>query len=312
MDRRDIFGAIVALWAAGFPLAVPGQPRKAAKVFRIGIATDFDSPEMRRRFYGSPAEEVARKVLALAPDVVVVATTGYTIALHRLTKTIPIVMWASGYPVEAGVAVSLARPGKNVTGNSLYAGTRVWGKLVELLREASPGAKQVGVLWGYVAPFHPAEEVEPCYREIREAGRALRLEIDIAEIARTEQVQPALAAFEAKKVDALLMTSGPALWFTRQAILKYASGRRMPTIADFAQPPDSVAERPLLSYAPSWDDLLRQTASYVDRILRGAKPGDLPIQQPARFELEVNLRTAKVLGLKIPLSILLRASRVNE
>lgn len=335
MNRRESVRAMLSLGVAAWPLGALAQSGKDGKVWRIGIATDFDSPEMRRRFigflrelgwvegrncrvvdtglaYGSPAGQVARSVVALKPDVIVVVSTAYTLAVHRLDQTTPIVMWASGYPVEAGLADSLARPGRNVTGNSLYAGARVWGKLVELLNDARPGAKRIGVLWGYVPPLHPIEEVEPCYRELRDAGRALRLAVEIKEVGTSGQVPSALEALGAKRIDALVVTSGPGLWSTRPMILQHAVDRRLPTIADFAQPPDNVAARPLLTYSPSWDQLLRKTASYVARILHGSRPAEMPIELPEKFELEVNLKAARAIGLELPRSILLRADRVIE
>lgn len=106
----------------------------------------------------------------------------YAIAAQRLSSTIPIVMWASGYPVEAGVAKSLARPGRNVTGNSIYAGPGVWGKLLQLLRDVKPAVKRIGVLWDYVPPLNPREGVEPCYLELRDAARSLGLTVSIVEI----------------------------------------------------------------------------------------------------------------------------------
>ena len=332
MNRR-IFVALI-----GGALAVAlarAQPKKAGALRRIVIATDLESVVHRKALvetlrvsgwiegrdfvfvdsgfmYGHPFDEVARRVLDLKPDVILSVNTAYTLALHRQTKTIPIVMWASGYPVEVGLAESLARPGKNVTGLSLYAGTGVWGKLVELLREAKPGAKSVVVLWGYVPPAHPIEEIEPCYREFREAERALGIGVRIVDVARADQVGAALKAIDTLRPDGLVVTSGPGLWSTRPQVLEYATKRRLPTIADFPQPPENTHARPLLVYAPAWGELFPQAATYIGRILGGMKPGDLPIQQPARFELEINMKAASAIGLKLPQSLLLRADRVIE
>ena len=183
--------------------------------------------------------------------------------------------FSSGYPVEAGLAQSLARPGRNVTGNSIYAGTGVFGKLLELLREAKPGTNRIGVLWGYVPPAFPQEEIKPVYDVIQRSARALGMKVHIVEVPRLEHIAGALAAVEADQSEGLLITGSFA----------------------------SAAPRA---------ELARQTANYVDRILKGASPGEIPIQYPAKFELVINLRTAKAMGLTIPRSLLLRADQIVD
>lgn len=332
MDRRRFVAMIGGALAAALARA---QPKRAGAPRRVVIAVDLESAVNRAMLveslraagwaegrdyvlvdtgfmYGHPFDEVARRVLDLRPDLILSVNTAYTLAIHRQTKTIPIVMWASGYPVEVGLAESLARPGKNVTGLSLYAGTRIWGKLVEMLREAKPGTKSVAVLWGYVPPAHPIEEIEPCYREFREAERTLKIAVRIVEVARADQVASALKTIDAIRPDGLVVTSGPGLWSTRSQVLDYAVKKRLPTIADFAQPPDNYNIRPLLTYAPAWSELFPQVATYISKIFEGAKPGDLPIQQPARFELQVNMKAASAIGIKLPQALLLRADRVIE
>jgi putative ABC transport system substrate-binding protein len=321
-------GALVAALARA-------QPKKAGEPRRIVIATDLESATHRKTIvdtlrvagfvegrdyllvdtgfrYGHPFDEVTRRVLELNPDIILSANSAYTLALHRRTKTIPIVMWTSGYPVEVGLAESLARPGKNITGLSLYAGTGVWGKLVELLREANPGTRNVVVLWSYVPPAHPIEEIEPCYREFRDAERTLGIGVRIVEVARMDQVASILKSVDAMRPDGLVVTSGPGLWATRPQVLGYALQKRLPTIADFAQPPENKDARPLLVFAPPWAQIFPHAATYIGKILGGAKPGDLPIQRPARFELEVNMKAANAIGSKLPQSLLLRADRVIE
>jgi putative ABC transport system substrate-binding protein len=232
--------------------------------------------------------------------------------MQRVTSTVPIVMWTSGYPVEAGVAVSLARPGKNVTGMTIYAGTGIWGKLLELLRESKPTIKRVGVAWGYVPPTFPREEIEPCYRELRQAAQALNVALLIQEIAKPDGVQAGLASIDAARPDALLVTAGPGFYTERHRVIQFAVSKRIPTAADWQWPP-SEEKQPMLVYAPSFSAAMRQAASYVVRILDGkARPGDLPIQQPSKFELIVDLKTAKAIGLTIPQSLRLRADRVIE
>ena len=140
------------------------------------VGRDFVPIESGLQF-GEQMDTAAKRVVSANPDLIYTVNTAYVLAARRLTTTIPIVMWASGFPVEAGIADSLARPGKNVTGNSLYAGTEVFGKLLELLRDANPGVRRIGVLWSYLPPLHPPEEIEPCYREIRRAAQGDRMTV---------------------------------------------------------------------------------------------------------------------------------------
>lgn len=259
--------------------------------------------------YGHDIERSVKRVVDDKPDLIFAANTGYVVVAHRLTTTIPIVMWSSGYPVEAGLAQSLARPGKNVTGLSQYAGTQIFGKLVQLLREAKPGIQRIGVLWSYVPPFHPREEIEPAYRELHGAARALGMEVRILEIDKPEKTQSALATVITERMEALFLTAGPPLNPHRQEVMNFAVEKRLPTISDFTW--IGIEPQPLIRYSPSPVALIRQAASYIVRILRdGAKPGDLPIQQPARFELVINLKTAKAIGLSIPQELLSRADEV--
>jgi putative ABC transport system substrate-binding protein len=334
MRRRDAFIALLALVAVAEPMAAIAQPRAGAPK-RIGLVPDFSVPlwqpfrslfveSMQARGWvegrdyvivqsgiapGPQIEEAAQRIVAEKPDLIFTASTAYAVALHRVTKTIPIVMFGSGFPVEAGVAHSLARPGKNVTGLSIYAGTEVFGKLLQLVRELRPEIRRFGVLWSYVPPAFPREEIEPCYRELRRAAASLGLIISIAEIDAPERLPAALAQLTADKVEALFVTAGPPLWPIAARVTEYAVARRLPTIADFAWTRDFV---PLIVYAPSNRDLISRAASQVDRILKGAKPGDLPIEQPAKFEMVINLKTANALGLKVPQGMLLRADRVIE
>lgn len=261
-------------------------------------------------YYGTDTDRAVRLAVDARPDLIYAGNLGYIVAAHRLTKTIPIVMWVSGFPVEGGVADSLAKPGGNVTGVTLYAGAQVFGKLVQLLLEAKPGLRRVAALHSYVPPFHPAVEARLIGAEMREAGGKLGTDLRIFEIARPEQVDEALAAAAADRAEALLLTSGVSMRSHRAEILRFAVDRRLPTISDADWDPPDIA---LLSYGADFAELIRQSASYVDRILwRGAKPADLPIQLPARFEMVVNPRMARSIGLQLPHSILLRADRTTE
>lgn len=266
-----------------------------------------------RATYGDlPTVAGAQQLLEQKVDLVMVASTAHAVAAHRATPRVPIVMWASGYPVEAGLAAGLARPGKNVTGMTVYAGTGIWGKLIELLRASKPGIKRIGVAWGYVPPAFPREEIEPCYRELRQAASTLGLALHIEEIAKPDAVPAGLAAIEAAGSEALIIAAGPGFYAERHRVMRFAMAKRLPTMADYRWP-DDVAPRPLLTYGVLFPALMRQAAAYVERILQGgAKPGALPIQQPTTFEFVVNLRTAKAIGITIPQSMLIRADEVIQ
>ena len=255
--------------------------------------------------------EAAERVVANKPDLVLTFVTSNALVLHRATPTIPIVMISSGYPVEAGIAYSLARPGKNVTGNSFYAGTEIWGKLLQLLREVKPNTKRISVLWTYVPPLFPREEIDAAYAELRNAESSLGLTVHIVEAASSDKVAVALTEIDTERPDALLITSGLA-FSERPTVMRFAVKRRLPTITDGVWGAEVQPYHPLLGYGALWSDLTRTAVNYVDMILKGAKPGDLPIQQPARLELAVNLKTASAIGLTVPPSLLTRADRVIE
>jgi putative ABC transport system substrate-binding protein len=257
----------------------------------------------------SPLDEAAQRVVASKPDLVCTLSTAYALAMQRATGSIPIVMLTSGYPVEAGAADSLARPGRNVTGNSIYAEMSVWGKMLQLLREAKPDIKRVGVLFTYVVPAFPKEEIEPGYAELNSAARSLNLELRIVEVANSDRVQAALAEIAGWNPEGLLLTS--QFPKAMSAATQFAVDKGLPTIADFdwtrLAPP-----HPLLCYGPIYRELLQSAVASVDKILRGSSPGDLPIQRPRRFELIVSLKTAKAIGLDLPPVLLAQADRVIE
>lgn len=333
MRRRDALKAACGLAAAVLALLAQAQP--AAKPRRIGfsvgvahiargwfvsamkglgwtegrdfvlIVVDWDAPETR----SDPDGAVAR-LLAAKPDLIFTQGTSRALAVHRLTSTIPIVMWTSGYPVEAGVARSLAKPGMNVTGNTIYAGTAIWGKLVELLREVRP-VRRIGVLWGYAPPAFLRKEIELPQQEIRAAAQSFGLSARIAEYSTPDEGPQALGRLVADNVDALIIAGRGSLGPHVDRVMQVAERNRLLTMADSLWP---LADRhnPLLAYGASWEVLMAQAVNYVDRVLRGANPGDLPIQRPSKVELVVNLRTARLLGVTMPQSVLLRADRVIE
>lgn len=336
MKRRDSIFTLLAIGAALGARAVRVQAQLAGRPYRIALLPDFppnwngllklfvetlrESGRIEGRdfvlyrsgiIYGQDIDRAVAQVVGEKPDLIFAVNTGYVVAAHRLTKTIPIVMWASGLPVEAGVADSLARPGRNVTGMAGYADTRLVGKHLELLREAKSAVKRVGVLWDYVPPFHPRAEIDEAHRQYRSAARALNLEVRIYEIASPDQVDATLGKVEVDRMDALVITTGAPLFPHRKRVMEFTVGRRLPTLSDYHWP--GVEPQPLLRYAPSNSVLIRQATAYVDRILwGGAKPGDLPIQTPVRFQPVVNLRAARAIGLALPQSLLDRAETIGE
>lgn len=336
MNRRDTVRFLFALGATGGPLRALAQAQAPRKPYRIALLSDFrpgqehllrllsDTLRASGRiegrdfvfyrsglFYGQDIERSVRLVVDEKPDLIFTSNLGYAVAAHKLTKTIPIVMWISGFPVEGGVATSLARPGKNVTGLTIYAGAGVFGKLVQLLREAKPGVKRIGALCTYLPPFNPPEEAELIMQEIRDAGRSLGVDVRILQVAKSEQLTDALATVAAEHMEALLLTSGVSTGLRRQEILQFALERRLPTITDIRWVGHEL--QPLMSYGAITSLLIPQASAYVDRILwGGAKPGDLPIQLPSKFELVVNQKTARAIGISIPQSILVQADEVIE
>ena len=334
MKRRKTIAALLALGASAAVPARLARGQRSPAAFRIGflfpsnpamrgvfVATMKDHGWVERRDFvivqpeiareASDPEAQARRMLAEKPDLIITLGTARALAAHRLTSTIPIVMWTSGYPVEAGLANSLARPGKNVTGNTIYAGAAVWGKMVGLLRETKPDIKRVAALWGYSPPRFLRAEIDPAQEEIRQAARVLGLSAHITEYSRPEQLSGAVERIGNERSDALIIAGRASLGDARGRVLRFAAERRMPTIVD-SRWPASDDPYPLLAYGASFELPMAQTMFYVDRILKGARAADLPIQQPSKIELVVNLKTAKALGIKIPPSILLRAEWVIE
>lgn len=260
--------------------------------------------------FGEQHEEATRQVVSARPDIILTFGSHYGLAVQRLTSAIPTVLWAIGYPVEAGLADSLSRPGRNFTGNALYAGTEIWSKLLELVHETRPGARRVGALMAYVPPHHRPAEAAIVFDDLRRAARARGLQIHFSSLADAQDVDGALADLDAFAPDLLVLTTGLGLWPVRQRVLGFAGSQGWATVADAHWDP-ADALQPLLTYAPSAQPLIHTAFEYVVRILRdAAKPSELPIQQPAKFDLAVNLRTAKALGLEVPSRLLLQADRV--
>jgi putative ABC transport system substrate-binding protein len=221
-------------------------------------------------------------------------------------------MLASGYPVQSGLAASLARPGGNVTGLTVYAGTEVFAKGVTLAKELVPSLRELGVLWAYAPPAFPEVETEICRKEMEEAADGLKVRVHFWINRNAGELDANLAAAARVPLQALFMTSGGPQ-STREGIAKVAQfceKRRLPAVADVASIIFNTAG--IAAHSPDFAELGVRGAAFVDRILRGAKPGELPIEHPTRFHLHVNSRRAKLIGMTVPKSILVRADRIIE
>ena len=247
-------------------------------------------------------EEIATEFVRLKVNVIVTYGTPSVAAAKKVTTAVPIVFAAAGDPVGTGLVVSLARPGGNITGLSIQQ-TDLAGKRLEILREAFPGLRTLGI----VANSGSASAVMEM-RETEAAASKYGLDVVKSEIRSLDDLEAAIEAFKGR-AEALYFCPDPLLTTNRRRIATLALGARMPTMFTFRE---YVEAGGLMSYGPNFPDLFRRAAEYVDKILRGAKPSDLPVEQPTKFDLVVNLTTAKVLGLKISEAFLLRANEVIE
>jgi ABC-type uncharacterized transport system substrate-binding protein len=292
-------------------LLVPGTPSSHGQWFaslvqrlhELGwiedrtVTIEYRWAEGRSERYAEIADEFAR----LKVDVIV--TTGPAAPqAKKATSVIPIVLALSGDPVGAGLVASLARPGGNVTGLSMQLPDTV-GKRLELLREVIPNFRRLAIMVniGFPDAVLVADAAQT-------AARSIGLEAATLQIRRAEDIVPALESLD--HADALYVTADALLNANRIRINTLALGARLPTMYDFRE--HVVEAGGLMSYGPNFASMFRRAAEYVDKILRGAKPADLPIEQPTKFDLVINLTTAKALGLKIPEAFLLRADEVIE
>jgi putative ABC transport system substrate-binding protein len=326
MIRRRDFITLLGGAAAAWPMAARAQQagklptigflgadpsieskRVAAFVQRLrelgwidgrNLAIEYRWAEGRNERYAENAAELVR----LKVDVIVTVATVPTLAAKQATAVIPIVFAASGDPVGTGLVASLARPGGNVTGLSTQTAETA-GKRLELLREIVPGLGRLAIMGNVGNPISVLE-----LGEVQAAARALGLEVITSELRRAEDISPAFDALKGR-ADALYVCTDPLVNTHRIRVNTLALAARLPTMHFFRE---YVEAGGLMSYGPNLPDLLRRAADYVDKILRGAKPGDIPVEQPTKFDLIINLTTAKALGLTIPEPFLLRADEVIE
>jgi putative tryptophan/tyrosine transport system substrate-binding protein len=243
------------------------------------------------------------ELLAVPVDVVVTAGTPATLAVKKATSTMPLVMIAVGDPGGTGVVPSLARPGGNVTGLSSIA-PDLEGKRLELLREVIPKLSHVALFLNPLNPFHTAS-----MRQAFAAAQALGIKLQPLEVRTSGELDGAFAAIVREKPDALLILADRVFLHDRKRIMDFATEHRLPSVNAYRE---LVEAGGLMSYGPSYEDMHRRAADFVDKILKGAKPGDLPVEQPTKFTLILNLKAARALGIDVPPMLLARADEVIE
>jgi len=330
VNRRDTVLALLALGAAGAPIASLAQQKDRTR--RVGIVWGGSKLTVHRyeeaflagmtqhgyqigrnlmvhsRYAeGNPARYPALvdEVLALRPDVLIGANTGVATDMKRKTTTIPIVLATSGDPVGDGLVQSLARPGGNVTGVSLQLG-ELGAKHIELMAEVLPRMRSVALLADPSAARPQNEEYE---RLARDTTAARGLALQVHPVAGPDEIRRAFGLMETHRADALLVGLSPRFNAMRREIGRSAANLRLPSIGFVEEYPQDGG---LMSYGPSFVEATRRTAYFVDRILKGAKPDELPIERPTKFLLVLNATVAKALGVEFPGSIQLRADRVIE
>ena len=258
-----------------------------------------------RWFGGEPAlaRAMAKDLVALQPDMIVAGTTPGLAAVAQETQTIPIVFVAVSDPVGQGFVASLARPGGNATGFTFFEFSAV-GKVLEALKQIAPGISRVGL------PFNPETRSNISFLPVIEAvAPLLAMEFIKAPVRNAGEIEAAIAEIARKPGGGLMFLPDPFTIFHRELIVGLAARHRLPA-AYVVRP--FVTAGGLMSYGVDLTDLYRRAADYVDRVLKGAKPADLPVQQPTKFELVINLKTAKALGLDVPPTLLARADEVIE
>ena len=329
MRRREFITLFSG--AAAFPLAARAQ--QSGGMRRVGVLSAGGTAEQHARnprfraFYEGMRElswaegvnltyvrrytegwserlpPLAQELVGLKPDVIVTASAPPALALKAATRTVPIVMLDPGDPVACGLVASLNQPGGNVTGVSSMA-PALAGKRVEILRNAAHSATRVAMLFDIAIP-----PLEVALKEMTDAAARLGVELLSAPVAGPEGFDQTFAAIQQERANGLIVIASPLVHSHQDMIVGFAAERRLPTL--YANR-EFVEGGGLLSYGPNYPGMFRRGAFYVDRILKGAKPSDLPVEQPTKFELVINLKTAKALGLTISPELLARADDVIE
>jgi putative ABC transport system substrate-binding protein len=243
------------------------------------------------------------ELIAAKVDVIVTAGTPAALAVKKATSTVPLVMVAVGDPVGTGLVPSLARPDGNLTGLSSVA-PDLEGKRLELLREIVPSVSRIAVFLNSVNPFHATS-----MRQAQTAGKTLGIKVQQYDIRKSEDLDGAFAAIRKERPDALLILADRVFLHNRERIVDFTGEQHLPNVNAYKE---LVEAGGLISYGPSYEDMHKRAAIYVNKILKGAKPGNLPIEQPTKFTLVVNLKAAKALGISMPPAVLSRADEVIE
>jgi putative ABC transport system substrate-binding protein len=290
-DEND---PVVKTWVSAFTQALAGLGWTDGRNMRMDARWGADTNRIRA---------LAKELVGLHPDIILTSGTLATAAVQRETRMIPIVFAGVGEPVASGIVARLNQPGGNITGFGLYEAT-LGGKWLELLSEIAPGLKRVAIM------FNPDTPSASAYMpSLETAARALKVAPITAPVHSDVEIETAIIALGREPRGGLVVVSDPFMAVHRAPIISAAARNNVPAVyyqSYFAK------DGGLLSYGVDTVDTFRRAASYVDRILRGEKPGDLPVQFPTKFEMAVNLKTAKALGLAVPPSILLRADEVIE
>jgi putative ABC transport system substrate-binding protein len=325
MDRRAFIRSVVSGLIAA-PLAARAQ--QAGKVHRIGFLGN-STPAHEANLVGPFREglrelgyvegrnilieyrwaegkyerfpALIRELIALKVDVIVTAGTPASLAVKKATTSIPLVMVAVGDPVGTGIVASLAQPGGNITGLTSLS-PNLEGKRLELLREVAPGVSHIAVLWNSASPSQVIQE-----KEVQAAAQVLRMKVFSLGVQSPEEIENAFAAILRERPGALLVLADRLFLHHRARIMDFAAKHGLPGVHAYRELVESGG---LMSYGPSYASMHRRAAYYVDEILKGAKPAVLPVEQPSKFELVINLKAAKALGLTIPQTLLLRADEV--
>jgi putative ABC transport system substrate-binding protein len=331
MNRRDSVAAValVAFGVAATPLAAHAQ--QAGKVYRIGYLStptresvengvqaflrklrelgwiEGQNVIIEYRWAEGDVERLpglAAELVRSNMDVIVAPAGSAALAAKGATSSIPIVMIFPSDPVEIGLVASLRRPGGNITGTTFTTGPEIFGKQLQILKEALPRASRVAIL------SNPADRSFALQMsEVETAARALRIRPYHVEARGPDDFERAFATMARERVDALLVHATSTFLAHRSRLAELAVNGRLPTMYSFRE---NVEAGGLMAYAVNMADFVGRSAVYVDKILKGAKPADLPVEQPTKFELVINLKTAKAIGLTIPQSLLLRADKVIE
>ena len=322
IDRRTFLASTGAVLLAA-PIAAEAQKGKVWRIGLISVARRIGEEAFferlrslgyvegqnlvtERRYSEGRAErfpEFAAELVRLKVDIIMVSTTPAALAVKSATKTIPIVFPTAIDPVGAGVVASLARPGGNITGLTTQAPELV-AKRLQFLKQAIPRLSRIAVLWNAANPANARP-----WKEAQDAARALGVALQSQAVRGPTDFERVFAAMTRERPDGLLLIVDGLTAQHGKEIVAFVTQKRIPSMLEL---PELTAAGGLMSYGPSIVDLWARAAVLVDKILKGAKPADLPVEQPSKFELVINLKTAKALGLTIPPSLLLRADQVIE